>query len=98
MPRSSTGGPIPTVAEAIGKAVDSLADKSLGYRINIFIARICFRGIYFPQMGRLAWARVITQNRRTIFKLVKEGFGAWYRLRLKSGETFDAGPEVIQPN
>jgi radical SAM superfamily enzyme YgiQ (UPF0313 family) len=85
-------------AEAIGKAVDSLADRSLGYRINIFIARICFRGIYFPQMGRLAWARVTIQNRRTIFKLVKEGFRAWYRLRSKSDETFDAGPEVIQPN
>jgi radical SAM superfamily enzyme YgiQ (UPF0313 family) len=85
-------------AVAIGKAVDSLADKSLGYRINIFIARICFRGIYFPQMGRLAWVRVITQNRRTIFKLVKEGFGAWRRPRSRSDETFDADPEVIHPN
>ena len=39
--------------EAIEKAVDSLNYKPLGYRINIFIARLCFRGIYFPQMGRL---------------------------------------------
>jgi hypothetical protein len=85
-------------AEAIGKAVDSLADKSLGYRINIFIARICFRGIYFPQMGRLAWLRVITQNRRTIFKLVKEGFDAWRRPRSSSEETLDVGPEVVHPN
>jgi radical SAM superfamily enzyme YgiQ (UPF0313 family) len=85
-------------AEAIGKAVDSLADKSWGYRINIFIARICFRGIYFPQMGRLAWLRVITQNRRTIFKLVKEGFDARRRLRSSSDETLDVGPEVIHPN
>jgi radical SAM superfamily enzyme YgiQ (UPF0313 family) len=85
-------------AVAIGKAVDSLADKSLGYRINIFIARICFRGIYFPQMGRLAWVRVITQNRRTIFKLVKEGFGVWCRPRSRSDVTFDADPEVIHPN
>jgi radical SAM superfamily enzyme YgiQ (UPF0313 family) len=85
-------------AEAIGKAVDSLADKSLGYRINIFIARICFRGIYFPQMGRLAWLRVITQNRRTIFKLVKEGFDAWRRPRSRSEETLDVGREVVHPN
>jgi radical SAM superfamily enzyme YgiQ (UPF0313 family) len=85
-------------AEAIEKAVDSLNDKPLGYRINIFIARICFRGIYFPQMGRLAWVQVITQNRRTIFKLAKEAFGAWYHhLRLRSGENFDAGPEIISP-
>src|SRR5450755_4229094 len=30
-------------AEAIGKAVDSLKDAPLGYRINIFISRLCFR-------------------------------------------------------
>ena len=84
--------------EAIGKAVDSLDHKPLGYRINIFIARICFRGIYFPQMGRLAWVKIITQNRRTIFKLVKEAFGAWHRPRLTRGENLDSGPEVIHPN
>src|SRR6195256_4039101 len=33
--------------EAIEKAVDSLNHKPLGYRINIFIARLCFRVIYF---------------------------------------------------
>src|ERR1700681_1310775 len=53
--------------EAIEKAVDSLNHKPLGYRINIFIARLCFRGIYFPQMGRFACVKVIAQNRRTIF-------------------------------
>jgi radical SAM superfamily enzyme YgiQ (UPF0313 family) len=61
--------------EAIEKAVDSLNHKPLGYRINIFIARLCFRGIYFPQMGRFAWLKSILENRRTIFKLVRQGFG-----------------------
>ena len=30
-------------------------------------------------MGKMAWVKVIAQNRRTIFKLVREGFkaGAW---------------------
>jgi hypothetical protein len=30
-------------------------------------------------MGKMAWLKVIAQNRRTIFKLVREGFkpGAW---------------------
>jgi B12 binding domain/Radical SAM superfamily len=63
--------------EAIGKAVDSLSHKPLGHRINILIARLCFRGIYFPSMGRFAWLKTITENRHTIFKLIKEGFGAW---------------------
>ncbi len=62
---------------AIGKAVDSLSHKPLGHRINILIARLCFRGIYFPSMGKFAWLKTITENRRTIFKLIREGFGAW---------------------
>ena len=65
--------------EALAHAVESLADQPLGYRVNIFLARLCFRGIYFPMMGKMAWLKVIAQNRRTIFKLVREGFkaGAW---------------------
>src|ERR1700692_734244 len=65
--------------EAIAQAGDSRKDQPLGYRTNIFLARICFRGIYFPMMGKMAWLKVIAQNRRTIFKLVREGFkaGAW---------------------
>ena len=62
--------------EAIEKAVDSLNHKPLGYRINILIARLCFRGIYFPQMGRFAWVKTILENRRTILKLIRQGFGA----------------------
>jgi hypothetical protein len=84
--------------EAVAHAVDSLNAKPLGFRINILLSRLCFRGIYFPMMGRLAWVKVVAQNRRTIFKLVKEAFGAWYRLRLRNRENFDAGPEVIRPN
>src|ERR1700687_3734481 len=68
--------------EAIEKAVDSLNDKPLGYRINIFIARLCFRGIYFPQMGRFAWAKTILENRRTIYSLIKEAFSARRAARL----------------
>jgi hypothetical protein len=66
-------------AEALAQAVESLHDQPLGYRVNIFLARICFRGIYFPMLGKMAWVKVIAQNRRTIFKLVREGFkaGAW---------------------
>jgi radical SAM superfamily enzyme YgiQ (UPF0313 family) len=63
--------------EALAHAVDSLKDQPIGYRINIFIARICFRGIYFPQMGPLSWMKLIFQNRRTISSLVKEGFAKW---------------------
>jgi len=63
----------------LAQAVESLHDQPLGYRVNIFLARLCFRGIYFPMLGKMAWVKVIAQNRRTIFKLVREGFkpNAW---------------------
>jgi radical SAM superfamily enzyme YgiQ (UPF0313 family) len=65
--------------EALAAAVESLNDQPLGYRVNIFLARLCFRGIYFPMLGKMAWLKVIAQNRRTILKLIREGFkpGAW---------------------
>jgi radical SAM superfamily enzyme YgiQ (UPF0313 family) len=62
--------------EAIEKAVESLNHKPLGYRINILIARLCFRGIYFTQMGRLAWLKAALENRRIIRKLLWQGFTA----------------------
>src|SRR6266498_497865 len=58
--------------KALAKAVDSLKDQPLGYRVNIFLARLCFRGIYFPMLGKMAWVRVVAENRKTIFILIKE--------------------------
>jgi radical SAM superfamily enzyme YgiQ (UPF0313 family) len=84
--------------EAVAHAVDSLKAKPLGYRVNIFVSRLCFRGIYFPMMGRFSWVKMLVQNRRTISKLVKEAFGHWYRLRWRSGEDFDADPQVSRPH
>jgi radical SAM superfamily enzyme YgiQ (UPF0313 family) len=63
--------------QAIALAVDSLKGRALGYQFSIFIARICFRGIYFPQMGVFAWLKLISQNRTTLFSLVKAGFTKW---------------------
>jgi radical SAM superfamily enzyme YgiQ (UPF0313 family) len=82
-------------AEAIGKAVDALEQKPLGYRINIFLSRICFRGIYFPQMGVLAWLKLISENRRTIYSLVREGFATW-RGRPVAAE-MAPGPPISRP-
>jgi hypothetical protein len=61
-------------AEAIADAVESLHDAPVGYRINIFLSRLCFRGIYFPQMGVRAWLKVVYENRRTIISLARESF------------------------
>jgi radical SAM superfamily enzyme YgiQ (UPF0313 family) len=84
--------------EALAKAVDALEDKPLGYRINIFLARLCFRGIYFPMMGRLAWVKLIAQNRRTIFKLVKQGFGGGHDSLSRSPDRPRSYVDAIAPS
>ncbi len=83
--------------DALAKAVDALADQPLGYRINIFLARLCFRGIYFPMMGRLAWVKLIAQNRRTIFKLVKQGFAGSRRLPANPSPVGPYGEALAPP-
>jgi len=59
--------------EGIADAVNSISHKPVGHRVGILIARLCFRGIYFPQMGKWAWTKVIAQNWQTIYSLAKEG-------------------------
>jgi radical SAM superfamily enzyme YgiQ (UPF0313 family) len=58
--------------EAIKRAIDSLSHTPVWLRISLLIGRLSFRGIYFPQVGRWAWLKVVGQNRRTIFRLVRE--------------------------
>src|SRR6476660_8034915 len=65
--------------EALAQAVAALDDQHVGDRINIFLARLCFRGIYFPMMRKWSWLRVVFENRRTILRLVKEGVFRWMR-------------------
>jgi radical SAM superfamily enzyme YgiQ (UPF0313 family) len=57
--------------------------EPLEYRMTHVVARLFFRGIYFPQMGKRAWLRLISQNRRPIFKLVSESVKAYRRSRKK---------------
>jgi radical SAM superfamily enzyme YgiQ (UPF0313 family) len=83
--------------EALAQAVESLDDQPLGYRVNIFLARLCFRGIYFPMLGKFAWLKVIAQNRKTIFILVKEAvFCRKKRSRPAAPETSYVEPETAE--
>ncbi len=81
--------------DALAKAVGALGHKPLGYRVNIFLARLCFRGIYFPMMGRLAWVKMLSQNRRTIFKLVREALRAWRGAPVRSPGTLTSHGEAM---
>ena len=73
--------------EAIATAVNSIGET--GQRINMLIARLAFRGIYFPMMGKWEWIKVIAQNRRTILQIVREAI----RSRRKNRQT----SEVMGP-
>jgi len=63
--------------ERNASALDAIAHQPVQYRISHLIARLFFHGIYFPQMGTRAWLKLLAQNRRTIFKLVREGAATW---------------------
>lgn len=81
---------------AIERAVDSLSQGPLWLRISLLIGRLCFRGIYFPQMGWRAWLTVVARNRRTIFRLIREAFGAGPKVRPSHAK---AESEVVcEPN
>jgi len=60
--------------ERNAQAIEALAEKPIDHRIMHLIVRLIFRGIYFPQMGKAAWAKLFMANRRLIYKLTREGF------------------------
>jgi radical SAM superfamily enzyme YgiQ (UPF0313 family) len=62
---------------ATRQAIDSIADESIPYKLSHVIARLFFRGIYFPPKGTWAWLKVIAQNRATIVHLVRDAFTKW---------------------
>jgi hypothetical protein len=76
--------------EALAQTVAALDDQHVGDRVNIFLARLCFRGIYFPMMRKSSWLRVIIENRRTILRLCKEGVFRWvFSQKSTSQDSFD---------
>jgi radical SAM superfamily enzyme YgiQ (UPF0313 family) len=78
-------------AEANARALDLIQHKTIGQRLTHLIARLFFRGIYFPQMSRFQWIRLVVENRRSILKLSKEVFDVWQPLRFKSRRTIGIG-------
>jgi radical SAM superfamily enzyme YgiQ (UPF0313 family) len=78
-------------AEATSRAIDWIADEPAAYKISHLIARIFFRGIYFPPKTTRGWLKVIAQNRRPIYRIVKDCFTNW---RGTAGSRNAPGPEI----
>ncbi len=62
---------------ATKRALDWIADAPAAFKISHLVARLCFRGIYFPQKGSFAWLKVVVENRSAIFHVIRECFTNW---------------------
>jgi hypothetical protein len=58
-------------------ALNAIAGEPLQYRISHLVSRLFFRGIYFPQMNKRAWLKLLFDNRKAITGLTKEGVKTW---------------------
>jgi radical SAM superfamily enzyme YgiQ (UPF0313 family) len=81
-------------AEANEAALEKIQDKTIGHKLVHLISRLFFRGIYFPQMTKREWMKVIVDNRRMIFKLTGEAFAARRRHVQSDGAAADYQPEA----
>jgi radical SAM superfamily enzyme YgiQ (UPF0313 family) len=68
-------------AKRNAQALKSIQKAPVQYRIGMLVARLFFRGIYFPQMSRWAWIKLLAQNGGSIFNLTRETFSLWKRAR-----------------
>jgi radical SAM superfamily enzyme YgiQ (UPF0313 family) len=59
-------------ASAFATALERMERRPLGEKSILLIAKLLFRGIYFPQMKRSDWARVVFSYRSSIFKVLCE--------------------------
>ena len=62
---------------ATRRATSKIVAAPIPYKISHLIARLCFRGIYFPQKGSLAWIKVMIENRSVILQIILDSLTKW---------------------
>src|ERR1051326_769425 len=72
------------------KVVNELIQENLDMGAMHLLARLCFRGIYVPQMTRRAWLNLIFQNRRSIFKLLRSAIAKYREVHDRKTENVTA--------
>lgn len=65
-------------ASATQLAIDSISNEPAPYKISILVSRFFFRGIYFPQKGTWQWLKLIANNRRSVWRVVRDSFTQWH--------------------
>jgi radical SAM superfamily enzyme YgiQ (UPF0313 family) len=68
---------------ANASAIQWLEAGSLADRIIHLLSRLAFRGIYFPQMKRRDWAKILFQNRDSILKVILQALQMNRQSRMK---------------
>jgi radical SAM superfamily enzyme YgiQ (UPF0313 family) len=63
---------------ATERALDSIANEPAPYKISHLISRLFFRGIYFRRKGAWQWLKLIAQNRRSIWSVVRDSLTHWH--------------------
>src|SRR4051812_39824566 len=80
------------------EAIMSISDAPIDTRISHLVARLFFRGIYFPQIGAKAWLRLLFDTRSSFFMLTREGIKLWRaanrRRRMERQDMADIEPSV----
>ena len=78
--------------KTIASAVRWLESRSYADRLIHLLGRLAFRGIYFPQMKRREWARVLLQNRSPILHLLVQALVLKFRPQPR--EPYSLDPEL----
>jgi hypothetical protein len=68
------------------EAIQAIRTAPIQTRISHLVARLFFRGIYFPQMSKKAWIKLLYDNRRPILSLTRVGLQTWRRARKRKRE------------
>jgi radical SAM superfamily enzyme YgiQ (UPF0313 family) len=67
--------------KAISSALKKLDSQPFKDRAMMLLARLAFRGIYFPQMRRRDWLRLVVANRSNLLRIVTEARAEYTRSR-----------------
>ena len=63
-------------SQTIASALKKIEGRPFHERAMLFLSRLAFRGIYFPQMTAWHWISLLFSNRRSLVQLIGEGFAA----------------------
>ena len=78
--------------KTIASAIEWLASKPFADRLIHLLGRLAFRGIYFPQMKRREWVRVLFENRGPILRLLAQALELKFKPRPRESLSLD--PEL----